>query len=65
MGMRPVGGLIIRETFIHVSRGFTLEAEDYINKPIRPNKLLARIERALKKWAVKHREVLGKWNRID
>jgi len=54
MGMRPAGGIVIRETFIRVSRGFTLKTEDYIDKPIRPDELLARIGRYLKKWAVKH-----------
>ena len=37
------------ETTIPVSRGFTLEAEDYIEKPISPEELLARVEKHLKK----------------
>ncbi|MDH5696130.1 MAG: response regulator [Dehalococcoidia bacterium] len=37
------------ETSIPVSRGFTLEAEDYIDKPVSPEELLARVERYLKK----------------
>jgi len=37
------------ETSIPVSRGFTLEAEDYIDKPVSPEELLARIEKYLKK----------------
>lgn len=34
---------------IPVSRGFTLEAEDYIEKPVSPEELLARLEKYLKK----------------
>ena len=37
------------ETTIPVSRGFTLEAEDYIEKPVRPEVLLAIVEKYLKK----------------
>jgi len=37
------------ETIIPVSRGFTLEAEDYIEKPVSPQELLARVEKYLKK----------------
>ena len=37
------------ETTIPVSRGFTLEAEDYIDKPVSPEELLAIIEKHLKK----------------
>jgi len=37
------------ETSIPVSRGFTLEAEDYIDKPVSPEELLTRVERHLKK----------------
>jgi len=37
------------ETDIPVSAGFSLEAEDYIDKPVSPNELLNRVERALKK----------------
>lgn len=36
------------ETTIPVSRGFTLEAEDYIEKPVSPKELLARVEQYLK-----------------
>ncbi len=38
-----------RETYISVSRGLTLEAEDYIEKPVVPEELLRRIEKFLKK----------------
>ena len=55
MKMRPAGGIVIHETFIRVSSGFTLKAEDYIDKPVRPEELLARIERYLKKWALSTR----------
>ena len=34
---------------IPVSRGFTLEAEDYIDKPVTPDELLAKVEEHLKK----------------
>ena len=37
------------ETAIPVSRGFTLDVEDYIEKPVTPDELLARIEEHLKK----------------
>ena len=37
------------ETSIPVSRGFTLETEDYIDKPVSPKELLARVEKHLKK----------------
>jgi two-component system alkaline phosphatase synthesis response regulator PhoP len=37
------------ETSIPVSRGFTLEADDYIDKPIRPEELLATVEKYLNK----------------
>jgi two-component system alkaline phosphatase synthesis response regulator PhoP len=36
------------ETSIPVSRGFTLEAEDYIDKPITPEELLRRVEKYIK-----------------
>ncbi len=39
------------ETSIAVSRGLTLEAEDYINKPVSPEELLRRVEKQLKKAA--------------
>jgi two-component system alkaline phosphatase synthesis response regulator PhoP len=38
-----------KETSIPVSRGFTLETEDYIEKPVSPQELLARVEKHLKK----------------
>ncbi len=37
------------ETSIPFSRGLTLETEDYIDKPITPEELLARVEKHLKK----------------
>ena len=37
------------ETSIPVSRGFTLETEDYIDKPVSPEELLARVGKQLKK----------------
>jgi len=37
------------QTSIPVSRGFTLETEDYIDKPVSPEELLARVEKHLKK----------------
>lgn len=37
------------ETSIPVSAGFTLEAEDYIDKPVSPEELLSRVGRQLKK----------------
>jgi len=39
----------VTETSIPLSRGFTLETEDYIDKPVSPEELLARVERHLKK----------------
>ena len=36
-------------TGIPVSRGFTLEAEDYIEKPVSPEELLARVAKFVKK----------------
>jgi len=36
------------ETSIPVSRGFTLEAEDYIDKPVSPEELLTRVAKHLK-----------------
>ena len=38
-----------QESSIPVSRGFTLEAEDYIEKPISPEELLSAVEKCLKK----------------
>ena len=37
------------ETPIPVSRGFTLDVEDYIDKPISPEELLATVEKYLKR----------------
>ena len=37
------------EASIPVSRGFTLETEDYIEKPVSPEELLARVAKQLKK----------------
>jgi len=37
------------KTSIPVSRGFTLETEDYIDKPVTPEELLTRVEKHLKK----------------
>lgn len=39
----------VGETTIPVSRGLELEAEDYIDKPVTPERLLAIVERYLKK----------------
>ena len=39
----------VTETSIPLSRGFTLETEDYIDKPVSPEELLTRVERQLKK----------------
>ena len=36
-------------TSIPVSRGYALEANDYIDKPVSPEELLARVEKHLKK----------------
>ncbi len=36
-------------TGIPVSRGFTLDAEDYIEKPVSPEELLARVAKFVKK----------------
>jgi len=38
-----------QESSIPVSRGFALEAEDYIEKPVSPEELLSAIEKCLKK----------------
>jgi len=37
------------QTSIPASRGLTLDAEDYIDKPISPEELLSRVEKHLKK----------------
>ena len=39
----------VGETSIPLSRGLALEAEDYIDKPVAPERLLAIVERYLKK----------------
>ncbi len=39
----------VGQTTLSMSRGFTLEAEDYIDKPVKPTELLARIEKQLRK----------------
>jgi DNA-binding response OmpR family regulator len=39
----------VGETTLSVSRGFSLEAEDYIDKPVKPPELLARVEKQLRK----------------
>ena len=39
----------VGETTLSVSRGLSLEAEDYIDKPVKPAELLARVERQLRK----------------
>jgi len=36
------------ETSIGVSQGLTLEAEDFVDKPVAPNELLIRVEKWLK-----------------
>ena len=38
-----------QESSIPVSRGFALDTEDYIEKPVSPENLLATVERCLKK----------------
>jgi two-component system alkaline phosphatase synthesis response regulator PhoP len=37
------------ETSLSVSQGFTLDTEDYVDKPVTPEELLKRVERLLKK----------------
>jgi two-component system alkaline phosphatase synthesis response regulator PhoP len=37
------------ETSVPASRGLTLEAEDYIDKPVSPEELLKRVEKHLKR----------------
>jgi two-component system alkaline phosphatase synthesis response regulator PhoP len=36
------------ETYIPVSQGMSLDAEDYMEKPVSPHKLLQRVDRLLK-----------------
>ena len=38
-----------QETPLPVSRGFGLETEDYVEKPVSPNELIARVEKHLKR----------------
>ncbi len=38
-----------QESSIPVSRGYALQAEDYIEKPVTPENLLAAVEKSLKK----------------
>ena len=40
------------ETSVSLSQGLTLEAEDFIDKPVTPAELLLRVERLLKKAGV-------------
>ena len=37
------------DTSLSVSQGFTLDTEDYVDKPVTPEELLKRVERLLKK----------------
>ena len=39
----------VGETSLSVSQGLTLEAEDYVDKPVSPEELLRRVEKLLKK----------------
>jgi CheY-like chemotaxis protein len=39
----------VGETTIPRSRGYSLDTEDYIEKPVRPQNLLAAVEKALKR----------------
>lgn len=39
----------VGETSLSVSQGLTLEAEDYVDKPVAPEELLKRVEKLLKK----------------
>jgi len=38
----------VGETNLSLSQGLTLDAEDYVNKPVSPEELLSRVERLLK-----------------
>jgi CheY-like chemotaxis protein len=38
----------VGETNLSLSQGLTLDAEDYVNKPVSPEELLNRVERLLK-----------------
>ena len=42
-------GAQVSETSIPRSRGYTLEAEGYIEKPVNPQNLLSEVAKALKK----------------
>lgn len=39
----------VGETTLSVSQGLTLEAEDYVDKPVSPEELLKRVEKLLRK----------------
>jgi two-component system alkaline phosphatase synthesis response regulator PhoP len=39
----------VAETTISVAQGFSLEAEDYVDKPVRPTELLRRIQKLLRR----------------
>ncbi|HEX75467.1 MAG TPA: response regulator [Dehalococcoidia bacterium] len=39
----------VGETSLSVSQGLTLDAEDYVDKPVSPDDLLKRVEKLLKK----------------
>ncbi len=39
----------VGDTSISVGKGLTIEAEDYIDKPVDPNELIRRVERLLQK----------------
>ena len=39
----------VGDTSISVGKGLTIEADDYIDKPVNPNELIRRVERLLKK----------------
>lgn len=39
----------VGDTTLSVSRGFTLDTEDYVDKPVAPQELLKRVDKLLKK----------------